>query len=235
MTLKIMSFNTQHCMNYITRQIEFDTFANAIRSQNADIIGLNEMRGLGTNPDYTEQVQELADRLGYYWYFAKAIAFNGSNPYGNGLLSRYPILSAESILIPDPAPKAYDGYYETRCVLKARIDVAGGLDIFVTHFGLNPDEQENAVATIMDVLPQNRCVLMGDFNVLPDNPVLTPIREALFDTAALFNCEKLSFPSDAPNRKIDYLFTSHDISVLEADIPAMVVSDHRPHTAVVKL
>ena len=51
MTLKIMSFNTQHCMNYITRQIEFDTFANAIRSQNADIIGLNEMRGKGTDPD----------------------------------------------------------------------------------------------------------------------------------------------------------------------------------------
>lgn len=235
MTLKLMSFNTQHCMNYITRQIDFDSFADTIRSQNADVIGLNEMRGKGVHPEYTAQVQELADRLGYHWYFAKAIDVNGSNPYGNGLLSRYPILSAETILIPDPVPKDYFKHYETRCVLKARIDVEGGLDVLVTHFGLNLDEQENAVATIMDLLPQHRCVLMGDFNVCPDNPVLTPIREAMFDTAALFDCEKLSFPSDAPVRKIDYLFTSRDISVLEADIPALVVSDHRPHTALVKL
>lgn len=53
------------------------------------------------------------------------------------------------------------------------------------------------------------------------------------DTAELFDSEKLSFPSDAPNRKIDYIFVSNDVSVLDADIPPIVASDHRPHTATV--
>jgi endonuclease/exonuclease/phosphatase family metal-dependent hydrolase len=51
------------------------------------------------------------------------------------------------------------------------------------------------------------------------------------DTADLFSHPLLSFPSDAPDRKIDYIFVSKDVEVLTADIPAIVASDHRPHTA----
>ena len=83
MKLTVMSFNTQHCMNYISRQIEFDCFVDAIRNCGADIIGLQEMRGQGVHPDYAAQVQILAEKLGYHYYFAKAIDFNGVNPYGN--------------------------------------------------------------------------------------------------------------------------------------------------------
>ena len=75
---------------------------------------------------------------------------------------------------------------------------------------------------------------MGDLNVRPDNPLLLPIRERMKDTADLFDEPKMSFPSDAPTRKIDYIFVSPDIEVVSADIPAVVASDHRPHTATVK-
>ena len=34
-------------------------------------------------------------------------------------------------------------------------------------------------------------------------------------------------------QKIDYIFVSRDAEVLEADIPVVVASDHRPHTAIV--
>lgn len=53
----------------------------------------------------------------------------------------------------------------------------------------------------------------------------------LRDTAESFTAPKLSFPSDAPRVKIDYIFTSPDLTVTEADIPALIASDHRPHTA----
>ena len=235
MKLTVMSFNTQHCFNYVTKQIEFDCFVDAIHNCGADIIGLQEMRDLGPDPDYTAQVKILAEKLGYHYYFAKAIDFYGRSPYGNGLLSRYPILSAETVLIPDPSVKVYSGYYETRCILKAKIDIPGGLNIIATHFGLNPDEQVSAVQTIIANLPEERGVLMGDFNLRPNDRILKPIQERLFDTASLFTEEKVSFPSDAPDRKIDYIFTTNDLKVLEADIPALVVSDHRPHTAVIEV
>lgn len=233
MSVTLMSFNTQHCMNYISRKIEFDIFVEEIQRYNADIIGLNEIRDKGESEEYQAQAKILAERLGYYYYFAKAVDFDGVNPYGNAILSRYPIISAETILVPDPEVPAYDGYYETRCLLKAKIDLWGGIEVCVIHFGLNPDEQQNAVNTVLANISDEKCILMGDFNITPDNPLLVPIHDKMYDTAALFSQERLSFPSDEPTIKIDYMFTSRDIKVVSADIPADVVSDHRPYIAVI--
>ena len=173
---------------------------------------------------------ELAKRLGYHVYFAQALVLFGT-PYGNTLLSRFPILNARTVPIPDPEPHACDGYYETRCVLQAELDVPGGLRVCVTHFGLNSDEHANAVQTVCGAIRDKRCILMGDMNVTPENPILSPIRARMFDTAELFREPMMSFPSDKPDRKIDYIFTSRDWNVLSADIPAELVSDHRPYVA----
>ena len=137
-------------------------------------------------------------------------------------------------MIPDPDIKKYDGYYETRCLLKATIDVGNGLNVLVSHFGLNPDEQRNAVQTVISNLPKDNCVLMGDFNMEPNDSILNPIMQSLYDTSRSFSAPKLSFPSDAPIKKIDYIFVSNDLNVLCADIPEIVSSDHRPHIATIE-
>ena len=232
--MKIMSFNTQHCKNYIEQKIDFDVMARAILEVGADIVGLNEMRNEGEGPEYVDQVKRLSELTGMkYYYFAKATVFEGGGPYGNGILSKIPILSAESVLIPDPDPRGYGGYYETRCILKATL--AGGIHVLISHFGLNPDEKENAVSAVVQNLEEEKCILMGDFNLTPDSQMLDPIRAKMRDTADLFPEPKLSFPSDAPNRKIDYIFVSPDIEVVSADIPPIVASDHRPHVAEIKI
>lgn len=228
--MKIMSFNTQHCKNFITKEIDFQVMADAIRQCGAEIVALNEMYNQGEDPTFQDQVAELAKLADMpYYYFAKAIDVGGNNPYGNGFLSKYPLESVETVKIPDPEVRAYKRYYETRCLLKAKIE--GGLTVLVTHFGLNPDEQEHAVRTVLANLADEKCILMGDFNVSPDAEVLRPIRERMTDAADAFDEPKLSFPSDTPRVKIDYIFVSPDIKVTAADIPAIVASDHRPHTA----
>ena len=232
--MKIVSFNTQHCLDYIEKKIDFQAVADAIKSMDADIVGLNEMRGKGTRADFEDQTAILSELTGMkYYYFAKAIDVGGENPYGNALISKYPILSAETILVPDPDPREGNRYYETRCLLKAKLDC--GITVLIIHFGLNRDEQKNAVATVLDHIENEKCILMGDFNVTPENDVLDPIRKRMKDTAELFGEPQLSFPSDKPDRKIDYIFVSPDVEVIAADIPAVVVSDHRPHTATVSL
>ena len=143
------------------------------------------------------------------------------------------IISAETIIIPDQTVKKYDGYYETRCILKAKLK--GDVTVLVTHIGLNPDEKENAVKTILQHIEDTRCILMGDFNMTPDDAMLNPIRARMIDTASVFDGEKFSFPSDNPNRKIDYIFVSPDIEIINSDIPAIVAADHRPHTAQIKI
>ncbi len=229
--MKLMSFNTQHCLNFITREIDFEVMANCIKTCEADIVALNEMYDEGEAEIFTAQVKTLSELTGLqHHYFAKAIEVEGKNPYGNGILSRYPILSAETFLVPDPEDRVEGKRFETRCVLKAKL--ANGLTVLVTHFGLNPSEQVNAVQTVLEHLEEENCILMGDLNVRPENPVLDPIRERMTDTAIRFTDPGLqSRPVDVPNRKIDYIFVSKDIEVVAADIPAIIASDHRPHTA----
>ena len=232
--MKIMSFNTQHCLNYLEQKIDFDIMAKAIIETGADIVGLQEMRDKGETPEYEEQVKILANLTGMkYYYFDPAIYFTNLGPYGNGFLSKIPIVKAENVFIPDPSPRKYNGYYETRSVLKILLE--NGVTVLVTHFGLNLDEQENAVSTILENVTDEKCVLMGDFNVAPNAEVINPIRAKLKDTASVFNDEKLSYPSDKPTIKIDYIFVSNDIEIIDADIPNIVASDHRPHTATVRI
>jgi endonuclease/exonuclease/phosphatase family metal-dependent hydrolase len=230
--MKIMSFNTQHCNNYLEQKIDYQIMANAINEVGADIVGLNEMFDQGS--EFGRQTEKLAELTGLkYHYFAKACAIGDEGEYGNGFLSRYKIVKSKTITIPDPEPRKYKGYYETRCVLVAELE--NGVTVLVSHFGLNPDEQENAVKTILENLPKEKCVLMGDFNVSPDNEVLKPIREKMTDVASIFSDEGLSFPSDNPKIKIDYIFVSSDLKVNYAEVLPIVASDHRPHIAEIEL
>ncbi len=234
MQLKIMSYNVLHCELYKEKRIDFDRFAQVISDSGADMIGLNEVRGAGEREDYKAQAEILSEKTGFYHYFAKAIDVGGKNPYGNAILSRYPILHAETVAVPDPVIRIGSGF-ETRCLLKAEIDVPGGLCVLVTHFGLHASEQKNAVKTVCAHLGEGNTVLMGDFNVTPDDRVLQPIRERMQDAADLFKKPLYSFPSDAPDRKIDYIFVSRSLRVTAADIPALIVSDHRPHIARIEI
>ena len=230
--MKIMSFNTQHCMNFMTKEIDYKIMAEAILQCSADVVGLNEMRNQGDAEGYEPQTALLSALTAMpHQYFAEATQIHGRNPYGNAMLSKYRMISAETIPVPDPDPDSRMGIhqYETRCLLKAKLE--NGVTIMVIHFGLNEDEKQNAVKTVIEHLENEKCILMGDFNLMPDSPLLDPIRARMKDTADVFTSPKLSFPSDNPYRKIDYIFVSHDIKIVSADIPAIVASDHRPHIA----
>ena len=231
--MKVMTFNTQHCKNFLEQVIDIPLMAKTILDCDADIVGLNEMYGTGSASNYTDQTAALAQLTGMHHYFAQAIGYDGIKPYGNGLLSRLPIVSAETILIPDPVEKTGPKNYETRCVLKAVLE--GGVTVLVSHFGLNEDEKELAVETVLAHMPKEKGILMGDFNAQPHHAVLKPIFDRYQDAAALLPADTLTFPSDVPERKIDYIFTTPDVKILEAEVPEIVASDHRPHTAVVEL
>lgn len=226
--IRVMTFNTQHCLNYLEKRVDYEIMAKVIKEQNADIVGLNEMYDVGSV--YGEQTKKLSDLTSLKnYYFAKACALDDEGAYGNGFLSRYKIEKAETIKVSDPKPRKYDGYYETRCLLKAKLE--NGLTAMVIHFGLNPDEQENAVKAIIDNLENEKCVLMGDFNVEPNNPILKPIKERMVDVSHLLKNESFTFPSDNPQVKIDYIFVSPDIKVKCAEVLPIIASDHRPHIA----
>ncbi len=231
--MKIMSFNTQSCTNYITQEIDYEIMADAIKKCDADIVGLNEIHELSEMENYSFQTRKLSEKSGLpYYKFCHACTLE-EGTFGNGFISKIPIVSAEVIGVPDPDPKTGNQYYETRALLKVKLE--NGYTILVIHFGLNKDEQLNAVNTVVDNLENEKCILMGDFNVEPDNEVLNPIREKMKDSSDLYTENLLSFPSDKPKKRIDYIFASKDVEFISADIPPIVAADHRPAVAEIRL
>ena len=59
--MKVMTFNIQHCLNYVEQRIDFEIMARAIMECGADVVGLNEVRDLGTDGEYQAQARILAE------------------------------------------------------------------------------------------------------------------------------------------------------------------------------
>lgn len=229
--MKIMTFNIQHCLDYKNRVIDFDLFADAIKKSGADVCGLNEVRGEGAIKDYTDQTNILGDKLGFYRYFGEAIKVKRTSPYGNAIVSKYPIKSSETIKIPDPVFKFERVNYETRCIIKAVINFDDtDVCFLVTHMGLARRERKNAVKALCDIIDEITMpvILMGDFNAVPDDKVFTPLRERLSDTQdKSVNPEVKTYPSDNPVKKIDYIFY-RGLKCIKTQTVAEVFSDHLP-------
>ena len=229
--MKVMTFNVQHCLDYQNQVIDIPLFADFIREQDVDICGLNEIRGEGNWEGYTDQTNSLGDMLGCNRYFAEAIKVVGTNPYGNALLAKYEIKSAEVIHIPDPAERDEDVHYEHRCALKAVLDV-DGRDVLciVCHMGLAKSEVAFAVKTVCQLLDESKlpAIVMGDFNHTKDSGMLEDLFERLSDTDELSEKAGVyTFPSYAPREKIDYILY-RGFKCTSALVVEKIVSDHFP-------
>lgn len=230
--MKIMTFNIQHCHNYIVDKINYQMLAEEIKNISPDVLGINEIYGDKTSI-YGNQVEKLVELTGYkYYYFARA--FNHEHgPYGNALFTKIPIIKCETIIIPSPENKRNpNGYYETRCLLVA--DLENGTRVIVTHFGLNEDEVEKEIGVVLEYIKDSKCIFMGDLNSVPEDAILNPIRERMNDASDNFCSNTFTFSSLNPEKKIDYIFVSPDVKVKDAFVLEKVISDHFAHIAVVE-
>lgn len=121
---------------------------------------------------WPEAVTALAERLGYHHAYASRVDFDGV-PFGNGVLSRWPLSGHE--VLPLPAPADLD---EHRTCLRADVEHPDGpLQVFCTHLNWRFDhshvrqEQVRAICRFVADSPERRypAVLCGDFNAEPDS------------------------------------------------------------------
>lgn len=239
--LRIMTYNIQHGHVHLDKYIDLTKVCDVIKEHDPDIIGLNEVRGRGKSKDYTAQVETMAAYLGCHCYFGRSICINGSEPYGNAVLSKYPIIEASVIRIPNPVDPSACRHFEPRSICRCVIEVpvdgepstyegpCVNVAVYSSHFGLSEAEQEHAVSTAVTTLRGESLpfILMGDFNMQPANTLMQPLHKEFKSADPLLD-GKMSFPSDKPSIKIDYIYTSQNVNILAADIPQVIASDHCP-------
>ncbi len=235
MKLRLMTFNIQHCAcheNHLAKlpeKIDPGVMTAVIEEVGADICGLNEVRGLGKTPVYTAQAEKMASLLGYHGVFGPSIYLNGTEPYGNGLVSRYPLEKMEVFPIPDPVSPEDSPWIESRSLLRCQFGIGGGFVVYQSHFGLTNPEKEHAVALAYQLLSRESlpAVLMGDFNMTPEDPLMTPLLRDFNSSAAMTQGE-FTFPSHKPDRLIDYIFANRKVELLNCSVRQGVASDHLP-------
>ena len=235
MKIKVLTYNIQHGVDWNSpgHEINLDQIASIIKKTDADIVNLNEVYGAGGYPCAPDEltVSYLASLAGYnYSFFAPAIKANGK-PYGNGFLSRFPIKYVEVIPIPDPLRKEEDVHYESRNIMRFILKAGDKLfTVFGSHFGVAKSEERNAVMLIEDLLSEekNECICLGDFNVTPDNEIIKPLLTKLKNTSP---GNEPTFPSYAPEIKIDYILVSEGIEVISGAPLKIIASDHFPYMA----
>lgn len=226
MQLKVMTYNIQSGRNLAgDRSIEHAL--RTIRAEMPDILTLNEVQHRTALSEGRCQAAGIAAALGYGHRFARAIDFMDGE-YGIALLSRFPILSAEIFPVPELDPALRDGWYEPRVHLCCALEIEGRtLTVLSTHYGLSDGEIRLAVSESCRLSAgQGPLLLMGDLNAVPDSPLLAPLREQLADTDPAG--ASLTYPSDRPAQKIDYIFTRGNFTVQKVWAPASTDSDHRP-------
>jgi Metal-dependent hydrolase len=223
MTLKVMTYNICSCHN-LKYDYNPDETIQVILDENPDIIGINEMDCKNERNNFADMPKIMSEKTGYNYFFGKSIDYRGGE-YGNMIMSRYPIKSIVNVPIPETFDATGQRTYENRAIIKACIDVDGQLvNVLISHYGLSPQERLTAVNQTLKLINDEPTIFMGDLNCTPDSGELSLIYGKLTDIST-----ELTFPSDKPKIKIDYIFTSSHFEVETAKVIDTQVSDHRPY------
>jgi endonuclease/exonuclease/phosphatase family metal-dependent hydrolase len=233
-SLRVMTYNIQSGGGDLARVVE------VIRQASPDLVGLQEVDvHWGERSKFADQVTALARELGMEARFAPIYRLppaNAADPqreFGVALLSKFPITTwrndtitrlstQDANPIPAPAPGLLD----------AVVDVHGvAVRVFVTHldYRADPSVRMRQAKETLGYLGDGPVptILFGDLNATPDAEELQPLFKRLHDTMS-DRGESLTYPSDAPVKRIDYILASHGFQATAASIPATTASDHRP-------
>ncbi len=221
--VRVMTYNIHNGFNTAGR-LDPEAIARVIENARPDIVALQEVaRGW-----YIDGSVDLAMWLSRRLQMPYVFGPTADRVWGNALLSRYSIKEWKNVPI---APRDLP---IKRGFLWARIDVGGGEEIFVIATHLHHIQKDSAIRQqqISEILrfwnQHPRTILLGDLNATPDAPEMALLRAAgLQDAFALAGSESgLTFPSDRPVRRIDYIWVSSDLSVRNVVTLRSTASDH---------
>jgi endonuclease/exonuclease/phosphatase family metal-dependent hydrolase len=249
--LRVMTWNVK------TNEFDAPDWAPVVAEQAPDVVAFQEICAgdaedladlLRTQHGLDYQVVPGSAREAIYETCRTTAA--GPVVFGQAVLSRVPLRDPVTTPLPDP-----DGLDEPRALLSVTLDLPGApVRLLTTHITIGADtgddaakkarrrvlqgEQIAAVARAAAAAGE-RVVLMGDFNVGPDDPRLDPVERAGLQEVdrgrnAPTGNNRIDAPGSAADRKIDYMFLEGVGQVGEPETFWVPSSDHRPLVATLR-
>jgi endonuclease/exonuclease/phosphatase family metal-dependent hydrolase len=222
-----------------------DNIVQFIQEQDADIVCLQELTQNSTTNPLRDIPAELA-ALGYHAVYKPALQQSGKENIvmGNGIFSKFPIVGQRQVFVQHEDPKSNNYAHENRIYIEAAIKAddtyftVGTVHLsYITEFQIN-EQKRREVDTLISAIAQNaqRYIFTGDLNSLPDSYTVEGLRKTLKSagpdyTQATWTTKPFSYEGFEANTlewRLDYVFTTPDIAVLDSRIIKTEFSDHLP-------
>jgi endonuclease/exonuclease/phosphatase family metal-dependent hydrolase len=233
---RILTYNVHRCVG-VDGRLDVARIAGVIAALEPDIVALQELDVGRARTDGVDQAHEIARRLDMAWHFNAAMRVE-EEQYGDAILTSYPERLVKAAPLPGMTPTMG---LEPRGALWIAVEI-GGVEVQVigTHLGLAPREQQLQATALAGPhwLRRQDCrgpvILLGDFNATGASVVYRTLTARLRDTRRLSPVRRATstFPSRLPFLRIDHMFVSGGVTVLDLDAPyspaTRVASDHLP-------
>ncbi len=168
--MKLLTYNIHHWEG-TDKRVDVARTVGVIRDSGAQIVALNEVFHPAYRAPHTQPLLEAtAHGLDMAYVFGETLSFYPEAgfpaPYGNALLTCYPILSAEAHLMVDLPGREQRGF------LRAVLDTAEAtpLTVYVTHLDHRHEDARLAqVKSMLQLIARfgdHPHVILGDFNAL---------------------------------------------------------------------
>jgi endonuclease/exonuclease/phosphatase family metal-dependent hydrolase len=230
-TIRVMDYNVHNGFNTAGR-LDLEAVANIIEESGADVVGLQEISRGWLIWGSTDMLTWLSQRLDMPYVSGPT----SDAQWGNAILSRYPIVSAETFPLPP------DNLLMLRGYIVAEIDVGSAnltvIDTHFTHRGEHDEIRELQASVLVSAWNGAAVtVIVGDMNAVPDSDAMRILSSAgLVNVAAEIGTRPIyTFSADNPNRQIDYIWTSPDLGFSDLEIFQTTASDHLPVVATITL
>jgi len=98
LSLRILTYNIRHGEN-MQNKIDLKAISNVIQENNPDFVALQEVDDKTNRTGGVDQLAYLADSTKMFYFFSPHREFDGGL-YGNGILSKWPIVINYSLPLP---------------------------------------------------------------------------------------------------------------------------------------
>jgi endonuclease/exonuclease/phosphatase family metal-dependent hydrolase len=193
----------------------YDGQLAVIRDLDPQIVGLQETDTARLSGGNADVARYLADRLDMHSYYGPTTV-NGT--FGIALLSRYPIEEARTYYLYSEG--------EQVAVIEARLTIAGQpYQVYVNHLGNGgpPVQQEQFLQLVEG---RERVIAVGDYNFRPGTEQYRLTTTQLADAWALRWPQGVDAEGRDKSNRIDHIFVSGDLEVIDAGYIDSPASDH---------
>jgi endonuclease/exonuclease/phosphatase family metal-dependent hydrolase len=223
-------------LDSVKRDARLAEMARVLAEAKPDIVVLNECAFASTGIGGPNQAGYLAQKLGLPWRVEQrngdVWALVAGHQWGNAVLSRHPIVSAEFVALPQLDTWSAALGLKRKNAVVCRISLGDGrtIRVLATHLPIGPgsDALRLEAVKIMDrqrATSTEPLFLAGDFNVTMDSP---PVAWLLSTGYWHTHAEGLTFPASQPRKKIDWIFAPTPWPITDQWVPTTSVSDHLP-------